>query len=354
MKEFSVLVVDDEPANIDILKDILIQHYQVKVAPSGEIALKIVAKAAPDLILLDIMMPDLDGLEVCRQLKANPKTAGIPVIFVTALGQGEDEERGFEVGAVDYIAKPIVPALVLARVKTHIALAHQQRQTEREVEMRTRELAQSQLSAISMIAAAGHYNDNDTGLHIWRMAAYARELAQAIGWSAERAKLLEFAAPMHDTGKIGIPDAILKAPRRLTEEEMVVMRTHARIGYEILNNSDAVLFKLAAEVALTHHEKWDGSGYPSGLKGDAIPESGRIVAIADVFDALTMVRPYKKAWTEDEAFDYIQSQAGSHFDPDMVSTFLNIRSQILAIKHKADEVSEQHDSSALTMRFVDD
>ncbi len=354
MKEFTVLVVDDEPANIDILKDILIQQYQVKVAPNGEIALKIVSKAPPDLILLDVMMPDLDGLEVCRRLKANPQTAAIPVIFVTALGQGEDEERGFDVGAVDYIAKPIVPALVLARVKTHIALAHQQRQTEREVEMRTRELAESQLSAISMLAAAGHYNDTDTGLHIWRMAAYARELAQAVGWSAERARLLEHAAPMHDTGKIGIPDAILKAPRRLTDEEMEVMRTHAQIGFEILNNSETPLFKLAAEVALSHHEKWDGNGYPSGLKGKDIPESGRIVAIADVFDALTMVRPYKKAWTEEEAFNYIQSQAGSHFDPEMVSTFLSIRSEILAIKHKADAASEQHDSASLTMRFVDD
>lgn len=354
MKAFTVLVVDDEPANIDILKDILIQHYQVKVAPSGNIALKIVAKSPPDLILLDVMMPNLDGLEVCRRLKANPATADIPVIFVTALGQGEDEERGFEVGAVDYIAKPIVPALVLARVKTHLALAHQQRQTEREVEMRTRELAESQLSAISMLAAAGHYNDTDTGLHIWRMAAYARELAQAVGWSAERAKLLEYAAPMHDTGKIGIPDAILKAPRRLTDDEMAVMRTHAQIGHEILRNSSSPLFKLAAEVALSHHEKWDGSGYPSGCRGTDIPESGRIVAIADVFDALTMVRPYKKAWSEEEAFDYIESQAGSHFDPELVAAFMAIRSEILAIKHKADAESECHDSDSLTIRFVDD
>ena len=354
MKAFSVLIVDDEPANIDILKDILIHQYQVKVAPSGEIALKIVSKAPPDLILLDVMMPHLDGLEVCRRLKADPATSSIPVIFVTALGQGEDEERGFAAGAVDYIAKPIVPAIVLARVKTHISLAHQQRVTRQEVEERTKELQVSQLSAISMLAAAGHYNDTDTGLHIWRMAAYARRLATAAGWSVEAARLLEHAAPMHDTGKIGIPDSILKAPRRLTDEEMVIMRTHAQIGHDILSNSHSPLFKLAAEVAVSHHERWDGSGYPNGLKGTNIPESGRIVAIADVFDALTMIRPYKKAWSVSEAFDYIRDNAGSHFDPALAEKFLTIKDDIISIKEKADNASSENKESVFYAGFVEE
>ena len=331
---FSVLVVDDEPANIDILKDILQPFYKVRVAPSGQVALKVIERTPPDLILLDVMMPEMDGLEVCKRLKSQPDYASIPVIFVTALGQGEDEERGFAVGAVDYIAKPIVPALVLARVKTHLALSHQQKMTEQEVQQRTRALQESQLSAINMLATAGHYNDTDTGVHIWRMAAYAKALALRLHWPVEKAELLGQAATMHDTGKIGIPDSILKAPRRLTDEEMSIMRQHAQIGYDILSQSHSPLFDLAAEVAWCHHEKWDGSGYPRKLQGTDIPESARIVALADVFDALTMERPYKKAWSCEAAFDHIRSEAGSHFDPRMVELFCDMESELRKIKQE--------------------
>ncbi len=319
---FSVLVVDDEPANIDILLGILSPYYDVKVAPSGAIALKIVQQFTPDLILLDIMMPGMDGFEVCKQLKTDRLLSQIPVIFVTALTQGESEEKGFKLGGVDYITKPVSPSITLARVKTHISLAHQMRMTENLVAKRTEEL----------IAAAGHYNDTDTGHHIWRMAAYSKCLAIACGWSYDDACLLAQAAPMHDTGKIGIPDAILKAPRRLIISEMEVMRTHAQIGHKILSQCDTPLFNLAAEIALCHHEKWNGTGYPEGLAGEDIPESARIVAIADVFDALTMKRPYKKAWSDDDAFNYLLEGAGKHFDPNLVACFISIKQEILDTK----------------------
>jgi len=329
---FNILVVDDDPANIDILLGVLSPHYKVKVAPSGALALKIAQQYVPDLILLDIMMPGLSGFDVIKALKSNPALNNIPVIFVTALGQGEDEEKGFELGAVDYITKPISPPLVLARVKTHITLAHQMKMTELEVKKRTAELQKSQQSAISMLAAAGHYNDTDTGHHIWRMAAYSLKLAMAFGWSVEQALLLAQAAPMHDTGKIGIPDSILKAPRRLDEKEMSIMRTHAVIGHQILSQSDTPLFRLASEISHCHHEKWNGTGYPQGLKETDIPESARIVAIADVFDALTMNRPYKKAWSDEDAFNFIESESGKHFDPSLVACFLSIKAQILDTK----------------------
>ncbi|AXT40731.1 response regulator [Alteromonas sp. BL110] len=329
---FSILVVDDEPANIDILLGILSPYYDVKVAPSGAVALKIVQQFTPDLILLDIMMPGMDGFEVCKKLKTDRLLSQIPVIFVTALTQGENEEKGFKLGAVDYITKPVSPSITLARVKTHISLAHQMRTTENLVSKRTEELSKSQQSAITMLAAAGHYNDTDTGHHIWRMAAYSKCLAIAWGWSYDDACLLAQAAPMHDTGKIGIPDAILKAPRRLIDSEMEVMRTHAQIGHKILSQCDTPLFNLAAEIALCHHEKWNGTGYPEGLLGEDIPESARIVAIADVFDALTMKRPYKKAWSDEEAFEHLQEGAGEHFDPKLVACFLSIKQEILDTK----------------------
>ncbi|MDY6974637.1 MAG: response regulator [Pseudomonadota bacterium] len=346
--KFSVLVVDDEPANIDILLGILSPYYHVKVAPSGTVALKIVQQFTPDLILLDIMMPEMDGFEVCKQLKTDRLLSQIPVIFVTALTQGENEEKGFKLGAVDYITKPVSPSITLARVKTHISLAQQMRTTENLVAKRTEELSKSQQSAITMLATAGHYNDTDTGHHIWRMAAYSKCLAIAWGWSYEDACLLAQAAPMHDTGKIGIPDAILKAPRRLINSEMEVMRTHAQIGHKILSQCDTPLFALAAEIALCHHEKWNGTGYPEGLAGEDIPESARIVAIADVFDALTMKRPYKKAWSDDEAFEHLREGAGKHFDPKLVECFISIKKEILETKNHWNQLEAEGQMASVT------
>jgi len=335
----TVLVVDDTLANIDILKEVLTPTYAIKIATSGELALKIIAKHPPDIILLDVMMPGMDGHEVCKYLKSNITTVNIPVIFVTAMAETHDEQVGFDLGAVDYITKPINPAIVIARVKAQLALADQHHACELMVQRRTEELAKSQKDAITMLGKAGHYNDKDTGVHIWRMAEYASALARAAQWSVERSKLLELAAPMHDTGKIGIPDAILKAPRKLTADEWEIMKTHAEIGFGILAVSDTPLFQLAAEVAYAHHEKWDGSGYPQGLQGEAISEAARIVMIADVFDALTMSRPYKDEWHSDKAFDILQQDSGTHFDKRLVDLFISIKEEVLQIKAYWDEKS---------------
>lgn len=320
-----ILLVDDEPNNLQLLRQILRTTYQLIFAHNGQSALAAVAAHHPDLILLDVMMPDLDGYEVCRRLKTDPLTHDIPVIFVTAMGDVDDEAAGFDVGAVDYIHKPVSPAIVLRRVQTHLSLVH------------VKELEDSQREAIYMLGAAGHYNDNDTGLHIWRMAAYARAIAEAIGWPVHMAERLELAAPLHDTGKIGIPDGILKAPRKLTAEEWEIMRQHSLIGYEILQCSNSPIFKMAAEIALYHHEKWDGSGYPKGLIGDKIPQSAQIVALADVFDALTMKRSYKEAWSIEASLEEIKANSGTHFNPALTTVFLNILPKILNIKSEWDE-----------------
>ena len=339
-----VLIVDDTPENIDVLKGILGGHYSIRAATNGLLALKIIEKQRPDLILLDVMMPEMDGYEVCRRLKADEATADIPVIFVTAKAETEDETAGFEIGAVDYITKPVTPAIVKSRVATHLALADQQRACRQQVIARTLELEEAQRAAIFMLGDAGHYNDTDTGVHIWRMAAYSAALAKAAQWPVDRAHLLELAAPMHDTGKIGIPDSILKAPRKLTKEEWVVMQTHTDIGFRILSKSDTDLFRLAAEVARSHHERWDGSGYPQGLAGEDIPECARIVAIADVFDALTMRRPYKEPWSIEDACAEISSLAGSHFDPRLVDLFINMKDEIVRIKEEWEEKEETEET----------
>lgn len=327
----TLLAVDDTPENLDVLRGILVPEYVVKVAPSGKVALKIAETQHPDLILLDIMMPEMDGYEVCERLKSNPATRGIPVIFVSALSEVGDESRGFDVGAVDYITKPVSPPIVRRRVKNQLSL------------VRTEELDALARAAIRMLGEAGHFNDTDTGRHIWRMAAFSRAIAEAAGWHPKQAEMLELAAPMHDTGKIGIPHSILKASRQLESEEWQVMQQHCQIGHDILSMSDNPVLKLAAEVALCHHEHWDGSGYPQGLKGDAIPEAARIVSLADVFDALTMKRPYKEAWPTEQAIAEIQSLSGVQFDPVIVDHFLRVKERIIAIKARWDrEDPEPH------------
>jgi len=317
-----ILVVDDEPNNLQLLRQILKDDYILFFAKNGIEALAAVEKHNPDLILLDIMMPDMDGYETCRRLKENPSTKGIPVIFITAMNDVKDESKGFSVGGVDYLAKPVSAPIVRARIKIHLSL------------VRVDELEESQKAAIYMLGDAGHYNDDDTGVHIWRMAAYSAAIARHIGHSEDYCKLIELAAPMHDTGKIGVPDQILKKPGKLDAEEWKIMKQHSRIGNEILSNSDAPLFKLAAEIALRHHEKWDGSGYPDGLAGKDIPEAARIVAIADVFDALTMTRPYKEAWSVEGAINEIVNCSGSHFDPKLTKAFQEIIPELIAIRQK--------------------
>lgn len=317
-----VLVADDEPVNLAAMRQVLGERYTLVFARDGQGTLDAVARHQPSLVLLDIQMPDMDGYEVCRRLKADPANQHIPVIFVTSLAEVGNEAAGFEAGAVDYIVKPISPPIVLARVQTHLSL------------VRATQLERSYVDAITMLGDLGHYHDEDTGVHIWRMASYARALALAAGWSEERAKLLELAAPMHDTGKVAIPEAILRKPGRLDEAEWAVVRTHTRVGHDILARSPAQVFQLAAEVALCHHERWDGSGYPEGLAGEAIPESARIVAIADVFDALSMKRPYKEPWPLERVVQTLEQGSGTHFDPRLLVVFLGMLPEILDIQSR--------------------
>lgn len=320
-----ILIVDDEPQNLAALQQILAHDHRLVFARNGVEALAAAFKHKPSMVLLDIQMPEMDGYAACRALKADPRTETVPVIFVTALSEVGEEEAGFAVGAVDYIVKPVSPAIVRARVRTHLSL------------VRAALLERSYSDAIHMLGEAGHFNDTDTGAHIWRMAAYASALAAARGWSADACKQLELAAPMHDTGKLCIADTILRKPGPLDAAEWAIMKTHPRMGHDILSKSEAPVFKLAAEVALRHHEWWDGSGYPDGLAGMEIPESARMVALADVFDALAVRRSYKEAWPIERVVAALREGAGSHFEPAMVDTFLSILPRILDLKAIWDE-----------------
>lgn len=333
-QELTVLIVDDNSDNLDVLKGVLRPFYKVKAAINGDIALKIAAKSKPDIILLDIMMPTIDGYEVCRRLKADPVLSDVPVIFVTAKSEVEDEKIGFELGAVDYITKPISVPIVLARVKTHLALYDQQRELSRQVAERTAELDRTRLEIIQRLGCAAEYKDNETGMHVIRMSWYSKFLAEQINATDEWVDLVYTAAPMHDIGKIAIPDRVLLKPGKLDKEEWHIMQKHVEYGVDILGDHPSTIMTMAREIALCHHEKFDGSGYPNGLKGEDIPLSARIVAIADVFDALTSERPYKQAWPVEKAVALLEEEAGAHFDPKLVPEFLKCLPKVLEIKTK--------------------
>lgn len=330
----TILVVDDTPENIDVLVGTLKGSYNVKAAINGTMALKIAKSSPPDLILLDVMMPGIDGYEVCRQLKADLTTKDIPIVFVTAKIGVEDELKGLELGAVDYITKPISPPIVQARVQTHLALHDQNRELDRKVRLQTAQLHETRLQIIQRLGKAAEFKDNETGMHVIRMSKYSYVLAKAAGLSEADSELLMNAAPMHDIGKIGIPDNILKKPGKLTDEEFDTMRTHCVIGADVIGDDSSELLILAKEIALTHHEKWNGFGYPNKISGEDIPLTGRITAITDVFDALTSVRPYKKAWTTEDAVALLEKEAGEHFDPKLVPLFVKSLPEIIAIKDK--------------------
>lgn len=320
-----VLVIDDTPDHIQIISNVLSNDYQVKAAINGERGLAIaLQEPRPDIILLDILMPDLNGFEVCRQLKANPLTRAIPVMFLTAQSDVDDEQFGFDIGAVDYITKPISPAILRVRVRSQLLAYSNSRMLAEQVKEKTALLARNQLEIINCLARAGEYKDNETGMHVIRMSHYSRLLAEAIGADSNWCELLFTAAPMHDIGKIGTPDSVLLKPCRLDDDERSEMRRHVEYGYEILGKHDSPLLNLAREVVIAHHEKWDGSGYPNGTSGEQIPLSARIVAIADVFDALTSERPYKHAWSINDACELLTKEAGRHFDPNLVPVFISL------------------------------
>ncbi|WP_313070332.1 HD domain-containing phosphohydrolase [Melaminivora sp.] len=305
-----LLLVDDEPTNLHVLRHVLQDDYRLLFATDGERALAIARQQQPQLIVMDVMMPGLDGYAVCATLRADATTTAIPVIFVTALSDSQDETRGFDAGCVDYITKPISAPVVRARVRTHLSL------------VRMQELRESRLQIVQRLGRAAEYKDNETGMHVIRMSHFAHRLALVLGRSPAWAEELLHAAPMHDVGKIGIPDAVLRKPGPLDEQEWAVMRRHPEIGAEIIGEHAGGLLSMARTIALAHHEKWDGSGYPRGLAGEAIPLEARIVAIADVFDALTTRRPYKEPWSVDAAIEQLRSQAGRHFDPALVELFI--------------------------------
>lgn len=318
----TLLLVDDEPVNLRVLKKILGDDYSLIFAKNGEEAIRLAKTHQPELILLDIMMPRLTGFDVCQRLKQQQQTRSIPIIFVTALNDEHDEAEGFAVGAVDYITKPVNPAIVKARVKTHLSL------------VQADELKRTQLQVVQRLGRAAEYKDNETGMHVMRMSYYSKLLALAYGFTEAQSDLLLHASPMHDIGKIGIPDSIMLKPGKLTEAEFKIMKKHPEIGAEIIGECDSALLRIAKSVALTHHEKWDGSGYPNGLAGEDIPIEGRICALADVFDALTSKRPYKEAWSIENTIEYITEQKGKHFDPRVVELLIENLPKILEIKER--------------------
>jgi putative two-component system response regulator len=344
MVKATILIVDDEPTNLNLLIALLGPEYMVRAANSGEVALRVAnSQPRPDLILLDIMMPAMDGYAVLSQLRENPTTKDIPIIFLTALAESRDEERGLQLGAVDYITKPIKPAIVLARVRTQLEaklardwLKDQNAFLETEVARRMAENDLTQLVSIRALAHLAETRDPETGNHILRTQNYVQCLANQLQshprfcdfLDQRTINLLTKSAPLHDIGKVGIPDNILLKPGPLTPEEWTVMKTHAKLGSDAIEQAErdvdvSVAFLiLAKEIARWHHEKWDGSGYPDGLAGDAIPISARLMALADVFDALITERVYKPAMSFAKARDVIVAGRGQHFDPDVTDAFM--------------------------------
>jgi putative two-component system response regulator len=352
----TILAVDDAPMNLSLITGLLKSHYRVKVANSGEKALRIVhSDLPPDLVLLDVMMPDLDGIEVCRRLKDDPRTRHIPVIFLTAMAKSDDERIGLEAGAVDYITKPISPPILLARVKTHLQLKAGQdflkdknTYLESEVIRRTREVQAIQDVTILTMASLAETRDNETGNHIRRTQHYVRALAIKLrdhprfaGYFTDHViDLLFKSAPLHDIGKVGIPDKILLKPGKLTPDEFEIMKTHTTLGRDAIEQAERQLgtpvefLKVAKEIAYSHQEKWDGSGYPEGLSGGAIPVSARLMAVADVYDALISRRVYKPAFTHERAVELIAEGRAKHFDPDVTDAFMEIREEFRTIAKK--------------------
>ena len=325
---FNILVVDDIIDNIHILTEILKDKYSISAATSGLKAIKIAKKTNPDLILLDIMMPEIDGYETCKLLKNDPLTKDIPIIFITAKTQELDELKAFEVGGVDFITKPISPIITRARIENHLLISNQKRALFIEVKNKTKELNDTRLEIIKKLGHAAEYKDNETGEHIDRMSKISYIIAKNYGLSESQCDDILNSAPMHDVGKIGIPDNILKKPGKLTAKEWEIMKTHTIIGSEIIGDSKATILKFAKIIALEHHEKWDGSGYPMGISREDISIFARIVSISDVFDALTSKRPYKEAWEVNRAIEFINSQSAKHFDPELVNIFNNSMEEI--------------------------
>ena len=336
----TVLVVDDSAINRRLLQSLLERmELRVLLAEDGQAALDSLAAQPPDLILLDVMMPGMDGLEVLRRLKGSDETYPIPVVMVTAMQELDTRVEALELGADDFLAKPIVAVELKARVRSllrskalHDQMIRHQEGLEAEVARRTVKLRSVVLDTVQRLSQAGEFRDELTGNHVARMAAYSAAVARALLLPEATVDAILLAAPLHDVGKIGIPDHILLKPGPLDPGEWAIMKTHTTMGAQILGGSEGSVLKLAEVIALTHHERWDGKGYPRGLAGRAIPLVGRIIAIADVFDALTTRRSYKDPFPVEMSLDIIRQDSGSHFDPRVVEAFLAIQEEIMSIK----------------------
>ena len=348
-----ILVVDDQPQNIELLEAYLVpQGYEIVTAANGEEALEKLSDNPIDLILLDVMMPDMDGFEVIRRVRQDNANRLLPIILVTALRETEDRVKGIEAGCDDFISKPVDKMELLARVRSLLKvkayndlMSNYQKELESDVIKRTEELEQAMekikaasLDTIYRLSMAAEFRDDDTGTHIKRVSLYCAVVAHRMGLAKSDIETILYAAPMHDLGKIGIPDLILLKPAKLNEPEWEIMKRHTVIGAKILEGSDAEFIRLGETIALSHHEKWDGSGYPNGLKGPQIPIAGCITAIADVFDALTSKRPYKEALSIEKSLDLIREGRGSYFDPDIANAFFASQDEILAIRKQYDDL----------------
>jgi putative two-component system response regulator len=367
----TVLVVDDSPENISFIRVLLKDLYKIKIANNGETALHIAQSVPqPDLILLDIMMPGIDGYEVCRQLKSDLRTRDIPVIFLTARSDVEGETFGLSLGAVDYVIKPISPSVILSRVKTHLELKiardflkDRNALLEDEVSKRTREVAAIQDVTIHAMASLAETRDNETGNHIRRTQLYVKLLAEKLRHHPRFQEVLDNdktidliikSAPLHDIGKVGIPDRILLKPGRFEPEEFEIMKRHTTLGRDAIIKAEESLdldhpfLTYAKEIAYYHHEKWDGSGYPEALSGDAIPVPARIMALADVYDALISRRPYKQGMPHAKAMEIILQGDGSHFDPDIILAFLELANDFRAVAERYQDNNQELEKSAST------
>jgi putative two-component system response regulator len=338
-----VVIVDDTQINVTLMEALVkkIEGCQPVCFTESAKGLAWSLENDPDLVIVDYMMPAPDGIEFIRRLREVPERSETPILMVTADHEKEVRYRALETGATDFLTKPVDRIEFTSRVKnmlairrSHIVLADRAALLADEVRAATAEIHARERETIFRLARAAEFRDPETGAHILRMANYSRIIADKLGWSAADQDMLLQAAPMHDVGKLGTPDHILLKPGRLTPEEFDIMKGHAYIGWEILKDSSSPILTMAAEIALTHHEKFDGSGYPSGTQGSAIPMTGRIVAVADVFDALTSARPYKEAWAMDRAIEFLKEGRGVHFDPDCIDAFLACQDAVLAVRDR--------------------